>query len=74
METLKELAKGALNDLGRVFTALPDDAADALVEAFSVQQALRRCKSTIMRYHWGTCGAPIGGAASALILTLPGDQ
>jgi len=32
METLKELAKGALNDLGRVFTALPDDAADALVE------------------------------------------
>ncbi|MGA2484528.1 MAG: 6-phospho-3-hexuloisomerase [Roseiarcus sp.] len=32
-ETLSALAKGALNDLGRVFAALPDDAADALVEA-----------------------------------------
>ena len=32
-ETLSALAKGALNDLTRVFAALPDDAADALVEA-----------------------------------------
>jgi 6-phospho-3-hexuloisomerase len=32
-ETLSALAKGALSDLGRVFAALPDDAADALVEA-----------------------------------------
>jgi 6-phospho-3-hexuloisomerase len=32
-ETLSALAKGALNDLSRVFAALPDDAADALVEA-----------------------------------------
>ena len=33
METLKELGKGALSDLGRAFAALPDDAADALIEA-----------------------------------------
>jgi 6-phospho-3-hexuloisomerase len=33
METLKELGKGALSDLSRVFAALPDDAADALIEA-----------------------------------------
>ena len=32
-ETLAHLANGALNDLGRVFAALPDDAADALIEA-----------------------------------------
>ena len=32
-EALGALAKGALNDLNRVFAALPDDAADALVEA-----------------------------------------
>ena len=32
-ETLSALAKGALNDLGRVFAALSDDAADGLVEA-----------------------------------------
>jgi 6-phospho-3-hexuloisomerase len=33
METLSALSKGALNDLSRVFAALPDDSADALVEA-----------------------------------------
>jgi 6-phospho-3-hexuloisomerase len=33
METLTELAKGALSDLSRVFAALPDDAVDALIEA-----------------------------------------
>ncbi len=32
-ETLTELAKGALNDLSRVFVQLPNDAADALIEA-----------------------------------------
>jgi 6-phospho-3-hexuloisomerase len=31
--TLGELAKGALNDLGRVFAKLPDAAADPLIEA-----------------------------------------
>jgi 6-phospho-3-hexuloisomerase len=31
--TLSELAKGALNDLGRVFARLPDAAADPLIEA-----------------------------------------
>ncbi len=33
MEALRGLAKGALSDLGRVFAALPDDSADALIEA-----------------------------------------
>jgi 6-phospho-3-hexuloisomerase len=33
METLSALSTGALNDLGREFDALPDNAADALVEA-----------------------------------------
>ncbi len=33
MEALRELAKGALSDLGRVFAALADDSADALIEA-----------------------------------------
>jgi 6-phospho-3-hexuloisomerase len=33
METLSALSKGALSDLGRVFAALPDDSADALIEA-----------------------------------------
>ncbi len=32
-ETLSALAKGALSDLSRVFATLPDDAADALIEA-----------------------------------------
>jgi len=32
-ETLGELSKGALDDLGRVFARLPDDAADGLIEA-----------------------------------------
>ena len=32
-ETLSELSKGALHDLGRVFAELPDDAAEALIEA-----------------------------------------
>jgi len=32
-ETLAGLAKGALNDLGRVFARLPDAAADPLIEA-----------------------------------------
>jgi hypothetical protein len=34
--TRSALAQGALNDLNRVFSALPDDAADALVEAIVV--------------------------------------
>ena len=34
-ETLTELAKGAPGDVGRVFATLPDDAADALVEAIA---------------------------------------
>ena len=32
-ETLRELSKGALNDLEGVFAKLPDDAADPLIEA-----------------------------------------
>jgi 6-phospho-3-hexuloisomerase len=32
-DTLSELSKGALNDLSRVFTQLPDDFADPLIEA-----------------------------------------
>ncbi len=32
-ETLSELSKGALNDLSRVFAQMPDNAADALIEA-----------------------------------------
>src|SRR5262249_30666160 len=32
-DTLNDLSKGALADLGRVFTALPDTAADGLIEA-----------------------------------------
>src|SRR5580692_3631404 len=32
-QTLSELSQGALTDLGRVFAQLPDDAADALIEA-----------------------------------------
>jgi 6-phospho-3-hexuloisomerase len=33
MDALKELGKGALSDLSRVFAALPNDAADPLIEA-----------------------------------------
>jgi 6-phospho-3-hexuloisomerase len=32
-DTLAALSKGALNDLGRVFASLPDNAADGLIEA-----------------------------------------
>jgi 6-phospho-3-hexuloisomerase len=32
-QTLRELSRGALDDLGRVFARLPDDAADPLIEA-----------------------------------------
>src|ERR1700739_1432911 len=32
-QTLRELSKGALNDLEGVFAKLPDDAADPLIEA-----------------------------------------
>ena len=32
-ETLAELSRGALDDLGRVFARLPEDAADPLIEA-----------------------------------------
>ena len=32
-ETLADLSKGALNDLGRVFAQLPNDSADPLIEA-----------------------------------------
>ena len=32
-DTLRELSKGALNDLEGVFAKLPDDAADPLIEA-----------------------------------------
>jgi len=32
-ETVQELARGALNDLGGVFAKLPNDAADPLIEA-----------------------------------------
>ena len=32
-ETLRELSKGALNDLEGVFASLPEDAADPLIEA-----------------------------------------
>ena len=32
-ESLTQLSKGALNDLGDVFAAMPEDALDGLVEA-----------------------------------------
>src|SRR5271156_7046069 len=35
VDTMRELSKGALNDLEAVFAKLPDDAADPLIEAIA---------------------------------------
>ena len=40
METLSSSSKGALSDLGRVFAALPDDAADPLIEAIAASKRI----------------------------------
>src|SRR5271169_1918598 len=46
-DTLRELSKGALNDLEGVFAKLPDEAADPLIEAIvaaKLRQADRRVR------------------------------
>ncbi len=58
-DTLSQLSKGALADLARVFTALPDDAADTLIEAIVAAK-------TIVVFGLGREGLQMRGFAMRL--------